>query len=170
MTMGPGEKMPGMTNAADPSSQGSDTPADQPSDSARLVCGPEIAGDIATLAGLPTAPKGTATWADHVYTCTYQLPAGPLVLSVQDATDLAAGHAYFKALRPTLGPTHSLRGLEGLGLPAYESTKGTVVFLKDGKTLKVDATQLSTAVGGHNASPVDVAYEVGTDVIGCWSE
>ncbi len=180
MTMGPmgsgspkdaSPTMPAMTNAADPSSgvpgQGS---AALPSDSARLVCGPEIGGDIGKLAGLSSAPKGTATWVDHLYTCTYQLPAGPLVLSVKDLTNQASGLAYFRSLRDTLDKTRMLGGLENLGLPAYESTDGHVVFLKDGKTLDIDASALTGGVGRHNATPSEVAYEVGTDVIGCWSE
>jgi hypothetical protein len=155
MTMGPGETMGA---------------ADVPSDSARLVCGSEIGTAISKLAALPSTVKGTATWADQLYTCTYQLPAGPLVLSVQDTSDEATGLAYFRSLRTQLRPTRPLRGLEGLGLPAYENADGHVVFLKDGKTLDVDASALTSPVGPQHATPADVAYEVGTDVIGCWSE
>jgi len=165
--MAPGMTMAnGMTMGAGVTSGAGATP----SDSARLVCGPEIAGNIAKLAALPSTPRGTATWADQLYTCTYQLPAGPLVLSVQDTSDEATGLAYFRALRTKLSPTHPLRGLEGLGLPSYENTDGHVVFLKDGKTLDVDASALTAPVGPHHSNPAEVAYEVGTDVIGCWSE
>lgn len=173
MTMGPGESMgpsdtmPGMTNPADPSSDGA---GDLPSDSARLVCGTEIARNVEKLAGLAATPQGTATWADGLYTCTFQLPAGPLVLSVKDSTDLSVGHAYFTSLRERLGSTRPLHGLQALGLPAYETRDGETVFLKDGKTLLVDATRLTEEVGPHTASPAEVAYEIATDVIGCWSE
>jgi hypothetical protein len=168
MTMGPGESMPGMTNPADPSSDGGKS--DLPSDAARLVCGTEIARNIEKLAALTATPEGTATWADGLYTCTYQLPAGPLVLSVKDSTDLSVGRTYFASLRNRLGDTRPLHGLEALGLPAYETRDGEAVFLKDGKTLLVDATELTEDVGPHEAGPAEVAYEIATDVIGCWSE
>jgi hypothetical protein len=135
-----------------------------------MVCGAEIAGDVAALADLAAAPPATSTWADRLFTCTYQLPAGPLVLSVKDSRDEDAGRAYFDSLRSTVGRTHRLHGLQSLGLPSYESLDGTVVFLKDGKTLTVDATALTSGVGSHQGSPAEVAYQIGSDVIGCWAE
>jgi hypothetical protein len=63
-----------------------------------------------------------------------------------------------------------LRGLTGLGLPAYETQSGTAVFLKDSKLLRVDATKLKLNPRANAGSRTDIAYEVATDVMGCWSE
>jgi hypothetical protein len=172
MTMANGQTMaPGMTMGSDASTGPSGrSTASRPSPSARMVCGDEIAHAVATLADLTPAIRGTSSWADRLFTCTYQLPSGPLVLSVKDSPNEASGRAYFSSLRSGLGPTSQLRGLQSLGLPAFESTAGIVAFLKDGKTLTVDATGLSGGVGAQQASPAEVAYEVGSDVIGCWAE
>jgi hypothetical protein len=116
------------------------------------------------------APRGHATWVDHVYTCTYQLPTGPLLLEVTESPDVRVAHRAFTTLRQTLGPTRALNALAGLGLPAYETRHGTAVFLKDDTMLRVDATKLSVGTGRQSPSPADVAYQVATDVAGCWAE
>jgi hypothetical protein len=134
------------------------------------VCGPEIRRDIGHLLSLQPAPEGSATWRNHVYTCTYQLPAGPLVLEVTESADVPAAHRHFGSLRHQLGPTKPLNGLTGLGLPAYETGTGTTVFLKDNLVLRVDATNLKPKPGEKADSRTDIAYEVATDVMGCWTE
>jgi len=63
-----------------------------------------------------------------------------------------------------------LKGLQAFGLPAYESADGRVVFLKDGKTLAVDAGALPRVAGPGGESRTEVAYAVAADVVGCWSE
>jgi hypothetical protein len=56
------------------------------------------------------------------------------------------------------------------GLPAFETRTGTAVSLKDNMVLRVDATRLMSRGGAKAASRSDVAYEVATDVMGCWAE
>lgn len=51
----------------------------------------------------------------HLYTCTYQLPVGPLVLSVKESPDVPAVRTYVNAMRQRLGRTKPLAGLAGLG-------------------------------------------------------
>jgi hypothetical protein len=165
MTMAPGMSMPGMTTAA-PSAAAT---AAGPSASALLVCGSEIRGDIATILALRPVPTTTTTWADHLYTCTYHLSTGPLVLSVKESTDVPTANTYFTALRRHLGTTRPLTGLEGLGSPGYDTAAGVVVVRKDDKTLQVDATGLPATVGPHQQSRADLAYEVASDVLGCWN-
>ena len=63
----------------------------------------------------------------------------------------------------------SLPGLQSLGLPAFRSG-GTVVFLKDGKTLRVDGSGLSAAALPAGLSRGEVAYGVAAAVVACWSE
>ncbi|MGI8612721.1 MAG: hypothetical protein ACR2KL_02045 [Nocardioidaceae bacterium] len=141
-----------------------------PSAPARMICGSEVRSDVQRILALDALPDATPSWADRIYTCNYRLPVGPLVLSVQDAMETDAGHRYFTGLRAQLGPTQPLRGLLGLGLPAYETNNGTVVFLKDGKTLTVDATHLPRAAGPDGQSRTEVAYAIAADVVACWSE
>jgi hypothetical protein len=169
-------KAPGMDMAAGESmsdmagSGGSRSGPGEPSADSRLVCGPEIRRNIGHLLALKPAPQGRATWRNHVYTCTYPLPAGPLVLAVTEAADVPAAHRAFRDLRRALQPTQPLKGLAGLGLPAFETRTGTAVFLKDNMVLRVDATRLMSRGGAKAVSRSDVAYEVATDVMGCWAE
>lgn len=144
-------------------------PGGGPSASATMVCGPEIRADVRLILGLPAPPPTTATWADHVYTCVYRLPVGPLVLSVRESPDAGSARGYFEGLRATLGPTRPLAGLAGLGQPGYATPTGTVVVLKDNKTLRVDATRLPAQLGKDRQSPAELAYEVAADVLACWT-
>jgi hypothetical protein len=162
MVMSPGMSMSGMT-------QNHSGPITGPSASATMVCGSEIRSDVVAILALPTAPATTATWVDHLYTCTYHLPDGPLVLSVKESGDVPAANTYFTALRRQLGPTRPLTGLAGLGSPGYDTSSGRVVVRKDDKTLQVDASGLPATLGQHHQSRVDLAYEVTSDVLGCWN-
>ena len=134
-----------------------------------MICGPETATNVATLTGLHAAAPTRATWSEHLYTCTYRLPIGPLVLSVMQSRDVAAARGYYNEHRLALGRTQPVTGLAGLGLPAYENTTGTVVFLKDTMTLLVDASALPGRVGTQRTSRTDLAYTVATDVLACWT-
>ncbi|MHA6764952.1 hypothetical protein [Streptacidiphilus sp. PAMC 29251] len=173
-SMSPGMQMSAMPQAAAaPSATGpsaSGTSATGPSATALMVCGKEIKEAVTTILAPPKAPTTTSTWADHLYTCTYHLPTGQLVLSVKESPDTATGTAYFEAQRKQLGTTTPLTVAQGLGNPGFESAGGTVVILKDGKTLRVDATGMPAASGPNQLSRADLAYEVGSDVLGCWSE
>ena len=169
MSMAPGATMKSMTST--PAASPADALVNDagPSASARMICGSETRRNVTTLTALRTPPPTKATWADHVYTCSYQLPAGPLVLSVKESPDVPAARRYFNALRAGLGRTQPLTGLAGLGLPAYENTTGKVVFLKDNMTLEVNATALPGQVGPQHTSPADLAYTVATGVLACWT-
>jgi hypothetical protein len=154
--MSPGMSMPGMPKEAGPSA------------TAKMICGPEIRTDVAKVLALSARPPVTATWAHSLYTCTYRLPVGRLVISVKESGDVPSAHTYFTALRGNLGASHTLRGLSALGLPAYETTDGTVVFVKDDKTLHVDGTGLPrNAANGE--SRTNLAYTIATDILGCWN-
>jgi len=170
MSMSPGESMPGMASTtAAPSSQ-LRVKAAGPSKAAQMICGPETRRNVSTLMALHTPPPTKATWADHTYTCTYQLPGGPLVVSVKESAGVPAARSYFNAIRARSGHTTTLSGLVGLGLPAYEDTTGRVVFLKDNTTLLVNPTALPPRVGPQRTSRADFAYTVATDILACWSE
>ncbi|HEY2174277.1 MAG TPA: hypothetical protein VGH85_10750 [Mycobacteriales bacterium] len=165
-SMSPGMSMPGLpTKHADRPAAAKEA---GPSATAKMICGPEIRTDVAKVLALSAKPPVTATWAHRLYTCTYRLPAGRLVISVKESGDVPSAHAYFTTLRGNLGAGHTLRGLSALGLPAYETTDGTVVFVKDDKTLHVDGTGLPrNAANGE--SRTNLAYTVATDILGCWN-
>lgn len=142
-----------------------------PSMTATMVCGGEIRGDVAKALESGSVPAGTSTWsAGRQYVCTFATAAGPLVLAVNDATSIARGVDYYGQEKARLAPTQRLIGLASFGLPAFETTRGVVAFLKDGKTLKVDATSLRPDHLPSGQTRLDVAYAVAADVIGCWSE
>ncbi len=163
MSMSPGMSMAPGTSMSDMSGRSG------PSASARMICSPEIRSDVAKTLAMTATPPVKATWAHEVYTCRYALPSGPLVLTVKDLPDAASGRTYFDGLRHRLGRTQSLSGLSGLGLPAFETRGGNVAFLKDGKTLLVDASRLPVSAGPQHQSRTDIAYQIATDVLACWS-
>jgi len=134
-----------------------------------MVCADETRKNVALLFG-KQLPAPTSTFVDHLFTCTYVTPAGPLVLSVMDSADVPAASRYFTALHKRIGATHRLDGMTGLGLPAYESSHGTVTFLKDHMTLLVDASAVHGRVGPDHHTPTDLAYTLATAVLACWSE
>lgn len=142
-----------------------------PSAAAEMVCGGDVTDDITRILALDDPPEPTSTWQRPVFTCTYDLQAGPLTLSVHDAADPRSGRVHFDAVRAELGETRPLKGMYGLGLPAYETTDGTVAFIRDGKTLQVDATALPAKLGpDDDMSRTELAYAVATSVLACWTE
>lgn len=150
-----------------------DDTAAGPSASARMVCEEdEIRDAVRRTFRMHHAPTSTHTWsaADRVYACRWAVPHGTLVVTVQDATDPTAGHRYFERLRSGLAGARPIRGMDSFGFPAASTTAGDVLFLKDGKTLHVDATGLPAASLPPAFARSEVAYSVAAAVIGCWTE
>lgn len=140
--------------------------SDLPSDTAKMVCGDDIRGQVSQVLKLSTPPKTESSWADQLYTCTYRLPMGPMVLSVKQSAGTAQAASYFSTLRPTLGSTETL---QGLGERSYGTGDGVVVVIKDNMTLKVDTTGLPKVFGADQQRRSDLAYEIASDVLGCWT-
>jgi hypothetical protein len=143
--------------------------ADGPSKSAQMICSTEARQAVATTLALPEAPVATPRWEDHLYSCTYALPSGSLVLSVKELSDVPAAQQYFHTLHEQIGPAEEILGVASLGLPGYQSEDGNVLFLKDAMTLQVDATALPAALGPHGLSRTDFAYQMATIILGCWT-
>lgn len=143
----------------------------QPSAAAEMICAGDVVEDVSRILALEQDPEHVSSWDEPMFTCTYDLDAGPLVLTVHDATDRTSGHEYFTSLRGRIGDTERLAGMTSFGLPAYETADGSVVFLRDGKTLHVDATALAAGLGPDGTmNQNDVAYAVAAGVIACWTE
>ena len=140
-----------------------------PSAAALMVCGEETRANIVRILALSSVPGTTASWADKLYTCTYSLPGGPLVLSVKEAADPDAAHAYFQELQRSTAAAAPIEGLANLGFPAFQ-TPSTAVFVKDNFVLSVDASALPETLGPHGVTRAAFAYQVATTVLACWSE
>jgi hypothetical protein len=136
---------------------------------AAMVCSAEVRENIARLLALPARPQGRPTWRNHLYTCHYDLPAGPLVLTVHESPDDAAARSYLADRRRSFPRTTPITGLASLGLPGFESPSGVAAFTKDNFTLVVDATQLSGPLGAAGTTRSGFAYALATDVLACCS-
>ena len=148
--------MAGMTQAAGAA----------PTATAKMVCGEDISSQVVQVLSLATPPKTSSTWIDSVYTCTYDLPMGPMVLSVQVAPDDAAATTAFADDRARLAPTEELFGL---GEAAFGTPTGVAVVRKDNEVLTVDTTALPEVFGSNGQRRTDLANEIASDVLGCWT-
>ena len=140
--------------------------SDRPSDTATMICGDDIRAQVSQVLKLSMPPKTESNWADQLYTCTYRLPIGPMVLSVKQSAGTTEAAGYFSTLRPTLGSTETL---QGLGERSYGTGDGVVVVIKDNLTLTVDTTGLPKVFGADQQRRSDLAYEIASDVLGCWT-
>jgi hypothetical protein len=136
-----------------------------PSATAAMVCGEDVVGDVGRALSLAQPPATTATWADPLFTCDYDLPMGPLALSVQDSPSPDAAQEYFAGRQRELDGTPAA----GLGEQAFATPDGTVVVVKDAMTLTVDATGLPEVFGDNGQRRSAFAYEVASIVLGCWT-
>ena len=142
------------------------SPTAAPPASARMICGDDIKAKVREALHLQAAPSTHDTWAGGTYTCHYSLPMGPMTLSDQVFPDAAAARARMATRQGSEG---SVRPLAGLGQQAYGSDRGTAVVLKDDQILTVDTTGLPERFGANDQRRTDLAYEVASDVLGCWT-
>lgn len=147
-----------------------DMAAAAPSRAARMICGHEIREAVSRTFQLSQVPRPTRHWSQRTLTCRYLLPGGPLTLGVKDTTNARAGRAYYTSLRSKLTGARDIDGVESFGFPAFETPDGNVAFLKDGKTLRVDASKVASGSLPTDFSPAEAAYGVAAAVIGCWTE
>lgn len=139
--------------------------AAQPSAAAKMICSDETGSDIAAVLHLPTKPSGTASWHAPHYMCTYSLPMGTLVLSVHEAASASSAATYVAGLRQQLHATIA----PGLTAQSYRTADGQVIVLKDNDVLHVDATGLPAEFGTQHEKRTDFAYEIASDILGCWT-
>jgi hypothetical protein len=168
-----GSVMEGATHVhADGHDHGSAAAEPGPSEAARMVCTGQVVEDVARILDLPSEATPSSAWEPPVFTCRFDLDVGPLTLSVHDATDRASGMAHFQGERISSTDARPIRGVYSLGLPAYETSAGIVSFVKDGKTLEVDASGLAgKRLGVENSrTRSEIAYAVATSVLACWTE
>ena len=143
----------------------------KPSEPAAMICGAEIQDAVKRTFAMSSKPSAANHWmrSTRVFTCRWSVPKGTLVMSVQDALDEKTGRAYFHQLKTRLDGA-TITGMESFGFPAFRTADGDVAFLKDGKTLQVDATRLPAASLPKGFSRGEAAFSVASAVIACWTE
>ena len=143
----------------------------KPSQTASMVCGKEIQAAVVRTFSLRATPAHSSTWSNQLFRCTYQLPSGAsLRLSVKDLNSEPAGRTYFDHLRSSLPAPRQIKGIAAFGFPAFETRRGDVAFIKDQKTLWVDASQVRASDLPPGFTRTGVAYGVASAVIACWTE
>ncbi|UOV99894.1 hypothetical protein [Agrococcus sp. SCSIO52902] len=168
-TMPDGSVMPGSEHG-EHGAHGSTDASGGPSEAAAMVCGGQVETAIASQLRLDDLEPPATAWDAPDFTCTYDVDGAPLVLSVHDATDPAIGEAHFAELQGSLPGAEEIDGMLGLGLPSFSTGDGVVAFLRDGKTLLVDATGLPEQLADGTMTQSEVAYAVASSVLVCWVE
>jgi hypothetical protein len=134
--------------------------ADGDANPATDVCAPMVANGIIEFLGGPLPAPQHGAWAGHVYTCTYPLSGGQLVLTVTQLRNKAAAATAYSRLARAV--THRTR-LNGLGNGAYQAPDGTLIAHKDQFVLDADPTGAPPGI-----RPADLAFAAVVAVMGCW--
>ena len=142
--------------------------AAEASDAARMVCDGQVVTAVASVLRLDEEVAPTSSWAAPMYSCTYDIDGAPLVLTVHDAADVATGEQHFARLQASLDGAEEIEGLLGLGMPSFTTGEGIVGFLRDGKTLVVDATALPSELADGTRTQDSAAYAIASAVLVCW--
>ena len=138
-----------------------------PSKSAKMICSREGQKDIAiSLGGAKPTIVTASTWRDHVYSCTYMYPSGPVSLSVKELGTHSATNIYVAALAQALGRRSDRLPL---GQAAFWTTTGSVIVRKDTKVLLVDTSHLTAGLGVPPESASDAAANIAAAILGCWT-
>ncbi|WP_206445880.1 hypothetical protein [Agrococcus sp. KRD186] len=145
------------------------TDAQGASEAARMICDGQVVTSAAQIFDLEPSAVPSSSWDSPMFTCTYDVDGAPVVLTVHDVTDAAAGQEHFDALQQQLG-AEDIEGMLGLGLPSFSTGDGVVAFLRDGKTLTVDATALPDGFGNGTSTQDEAAYQMASAVLTCWVE
>ena len=138
----------------------------KPPASAAMICDADIKSKVREALSLAGPPSTEWRWSNGVYTCDYQLPMGRMSLQVTVLAGARQARTLFNADRAR---TPGARPLAGLGERAIGTENGTVLVLKDNQILVVDTTRLPPEFGANGQRRTDLAYEVASDVMGCWT-
>jgi hypothetical protein len=142
-----------------------------PSAAAQMICAGQVVTAVVNVLGLDGEVSPSSTWDKPMFTCTYEIDGEPLVLSVHDATNEAEGEEYFVPLQSSTDNAATIEGTLGLGMRSFSTGEGIVAFMRDGKTLLVDATSLPAELGADKTTTQSqAAYAIATAVLICWVE
>jgi hypothetical protein len=159
---------PGPSNVAAVPASGSDAglPTGKPPASAAMICDADIKSKVREALSLAGPPSTEWGWSNGVYTCDYHLPMGQMSLQVKVLAGASQARTSFDADQAR---TPGALPVAGLGERAYRTKDGTVLVLKDNQILVVDTTRLPQEFGANGQRRADLAYEVASDVLGCWT-
>jgi hypothetical protein len=170
-----GSHMPGAEHGVEDGTEHGSEPEHEtaygPSDAAQMICAGQVVTAVSRILDLANDVLPSSTWTHPMFTCTYEIDGAPLVLSVHDAVEKRDGEQHFAELMDATDGAKEIEGLLGLGMPSFSTGDGVVAFLRDGKTLVVDATGLPRDLGQNGEQTRhDVAYAVASAVLVCWVE
>ena len=157
---------PAVTTTVDPSAAAAQYASNSPPAAARMVCSDEIRTQVAGALGLDGPPTPQDGWADHVYTCTYAVPMGTLVLAVTVTPSDGAAGTQLDALRTRTGAADPE---QGFGRRAYSAPDGVLVAVKDNLVLEIDATAMPDDLGPGHQRRIDVVRLLAAGVFACWT-
>ena len=140
---------------------------DAPPERAAMVCDDEISDELTQILRLDAPAHTVTSWDGQVFTCTYHLPMGPLVLQVNVSGSKKEAGAFFDARAAELPQAEKT---VGLGERAIRTDTGVVVVVKDDMTLTVDGTGLPEVFGANGQRRSALAFEVASDILGCWTQ
>jgi hypothetical protein len=133
-----------------------------------MICSIQTQAAVAAALTLRDLPVPSSDWSGGMFTCSYHLEGGPLVLTVRELADPASAQRYFGGLRGHIGNAEAIEGLASFGLPAAKTAAGVVIFAKDNMTLEVDASAMPEPIGPYGVSRADFAYQIASGIIACW--
>jgi hypothetical protein len=138
-----------------------------PSESAKMICSAEAQKDIEESAtGVHATKVTTPTWNDHIYSCTFQYPNGAsFTMGVKELSSADETTAYYNSLADKLGKKKDIQ----LGQGAFVTDDGNMVVRKDYKVLLVDTTKLPHQFGQPPDTPSNVAINVASVIMSCWT-
>ena len=138
----------------------------KPTATALMVCSDDIKGKVRQVLKLPADPQTTSSFVDQLYTCTYTLPMGPLVLSVQALRRPAGRAGLLRRAAAHARADRKPRRARGEGVRHYDRGSGRAQGQRDagGRRHRVAAV-----FGAEQQKRTDLAYEIASDVLGCWT-
>jgi hypothetical protein len=136
-----------------------------PSASSRMICSTEAQTDIAASLGIKAKVSAPA-WADHVYSCDYNYPAGTIALSVKELDNAAETTKFYSALATKLGRRPDI---VSFGEGAFITTNGSVIVRKDFKVLDIDVSKIPQKFGVPPQDRSNVALSIAATVMSCWT-
>lgn len=138
-----------------------------PSEIAKMVCRPKAQHELSEVLGVTPVRVTTPTWADDLYSCTYQYNDGSFTLSVKELSSWSQTLAYFASLGKQLGDTGPVS--PSLGQGAFTTSDGSVVVRKDWKVLLVGVSGLPAHFGVPPTTAADIGLSIADTILGCWS-
>ena len=138
-----------------------------PSAASRMVCTGYVLQQLAGALGTEPLTPPSATWAQHLYSCTYAYTDASMLVSVKELADPATAAAHFDGLRGSAGPVTTVNGL---GEAAFTEADGSTVVKKDSTVLVVDVSRLPERFGTPPRTRPGVSVMVATTIMTCWKE